>query len=182
MTDRRPLALLLALAGLMYPLMILWLLPHAGARALALAGLGLLLARAVITRKVRQNGLFALPIIVLLMAGQDELGLRLYPVLGNLMMLVMFAGSLMGPMPLVERLARISEPDLPEAGIRYTRNVTWVWTGFFALNTLAALATAVWADLATWTLYNGALSYLLTPLLFHGEWIVRQYVRRSHTA
>ena len=38
-----------------------------------------------------------------------------------------------GP-PLVERLARLQEPELPEHAVRYTRQVTAVWAGFFLAN------------------------------------------------
>lgn len=112
---------------------------------------------------------------------EAELGLRAYPVLVNLAMLSVFATSLWHGMPVIERLARLQEPDLPPAGVRYTRQVTRVWCGFFIMNASIATWTALYADLATWTLYNGLISYGLMGLLFSGEWLVRRRLRSSHT-
>ncbi len=42
----------------------------------------------------------------------------LYPVVVNLVMLVVFGGSLWTAMPVVERLARLREPDLSPVGVR----------------------------------------------------------------
>ncbi|WP_254918404.1 hypothetical protein [Cobetia sp. QF-1] len=111
---------------------------------------------------------------------EAELGLRAYPVLVNLAMLSVFATSLWHGMPVIERLARLQEPDLPPAGVRYTRQVTRVWCGFFIFNASIASWTALYADLATWTLYNGLISYALMGLLFSGEWLVRRRLRSSH--
>jgi uncharacterized membrane protein len=69
------------------------------------------------------------------------------------------------------------EPDLDPHGVRYTRSVTLIWVGFFAINGSVALWTAVWGSWAAWTLYNGALAYLLAGLLLGGEYLVRQRVR-----
>ncbi|MDQ9220959.1 hypothetical protein RF180_01305, partial [Escherichia coli] len=53
--------------------------------------------------------------------------LLFYPVVVNAVMLAVFGGSLWSAMPIVERLARLQEPDLPEKGMRYTRRVTQIW-------------------------------------------------------
>jgi len=111
--------------------------------------------------------------------GNAMLPLRLYPALVAGVFWVVFATSLRYPPTVVERLARLTEPGLPPEGVAYTRKVTWVWTGFLAFNTCAALATALWATPEVWALYNGLLSYLLMGLLFGGEWLVRQRVRKG---
>ena len=82
-------------------------------------------------------------------------------------------------MPIIERLARLQEPDLPPEGVRYTRKVTWAWCGFFIVNGGIAAWTALYADLAAWTLYNGCISYLLMGLMFAVEWLCRRRVRRT---
>jgi len=102
--------------------------------------------------------------------------LLLYPVVVNLVMLVVFGGSLWTSMPLVERLARIREPLLPPAGVRYTRRVTQVWCGFFIGNGAIALFTVVHGDMHLWTLWNGLVAYLLMGSLMAAEWLVRQRV------
>ncbi|MGR2739532.1 hypothetical protein ACUY1T_13870 [Billgrantia sp. Q4P2] len=110
--------------------------------------------------------------------GHAELGMRAYPVAVNIVMLAVFLSSLWRGMPIAERLARLHEPDLLPAGICYTRRVTWAWCGFFVFNGAIACWTA-FADLATWTLYNGVISYALIAMMFAGEWLLRHRLRRS---
>jgi len=100
-------------------------------------------------------------------------GLRFYPVLVNAMLLCTFALSLKSGMPVIERLARLRHRDLPAEGVRYTRNVTKVWCVFFAANGSMAALLALYGSLASWTLYNGCISYLLTGALLLGEWCLR---------
>lgn len=106
--------------------------------------------------------------------------LKLYPALVNLVMLMVFGLSLRFPPTVVERLARLQQPDLPAAGVRYTRRVTQVWCAFFIFNGLLAAMTAVWASDQVWVLYNGFLAYVMIAVLFAGEWLVRQRVKAGH--
>lgn len=112
--------------------------------------------------------------------GNALLPLKLYPVLVNAAMLAVFGYSLISPPSMVERLARLREPDLPPQAIAYTRRVTQVWCGFFVINGLIALGTALWASEAVWSMYNGIISYLLMGLLFGGEYLVRLRFKRRH--
>ncbi len=112
--------------------------------------------------------------------GNEALPLKLYPALVNAVLLVFFLVSLRHPPTVVERLARLQDPQLPPFAIVYTRRVTQVWCGFFVLNGSLALATALWASDATWALYNGLLAYLLMGLLHAGEWTVRRRVKAAH--
>lgn len=104
--------------------------------------------------------------------------LLFYPVVINALLLAVFGASLWSPMPLVERLARLNEPQLSAAGIRYTRNVTRVWCVFFVANGGIALFTALHGNMALWSLWNGALSYLAIGALMGGEWLLRQRLKR----
>jgi uncharacterized membrane protein len=56
--------------------------------------------------------------------------------------------------------------------------VTQVWCWFFSVNGAIALATALWASPAIWTLYNGLIAYLVMGLLFAGEYVVRWHFKR----
>jgi len=109
--------------------------------------------------------------------GNALLPLKLYPVLVNTAMLSAFGYSLIFPPLMVERLARLREPELPPEAIGYTRRVTQLWSVFFALNGAAALITALWASPAIWWLYNGLIAYLLMGLLFIGEYFTRWYFK-----
>ena len=110
----------------------------------------------------------------------NALPLKLYPVLVNAVLLIVFGLSLWRPPSVVERLARLTQPDLPPRGVAYTRQVTRVWCAFFVVNGGLAAATALWASDAVWALYNGLLAYGLMGALFAGEWLVRQRVMKRH--
>ncbi|WP_318392191.1 hypothetical protein [Enterobacter sp.] len=107
--------------------------------------------------------------------------LLFYPLAVNLVMLCVFAGSLWTTQPLVERLARLRDPDLPAAAVRYTRRVTQVWCVFFIINGTLALLTAVHGDMQLWTAWNGLIAYLLMGTLMAGEWLVRCRVIKRET-
>ena len=101
------------------------------------------------------------------------------PVLINLVLLAQFASSLRGT-PLVERFARMQQPDLGAAQVAYCRTVTKVWCGFFVLNALTSAALALWAPLSWWTLYNGLLAYGLMGVLGASEYVVRKFRFREY--
>lgn len=104
----------------------------------------------------------------------DETLLRLYPAGVSLALLLVFALSLYYPPTVVERIARLSRPDLPAEGVRYTRHVTGVWCGFFVVNAGIAAWTAVAASREVWALYTGFIAYLAMGALFAGEWLLRR--------
>lgn len=174
-------AVLAALVTLAYPLAVYWGLGHWEPRHLA--GLLVLVAllRAVGSPDPlwRVAALGAAVLALLGTLGNALLPLKLYPVLVNVALLLVFVHSLHRPPTVIERLARLKEPRLPESGVRYTRKVTQVWAAFFVLNGGIALGTALYASEATWALYNGLIAYGLMGLLFAGEWLVRQRVRRG---
>jgi uncharacterized membrane protein len=102
-----------------------------------------------------------------------------YPVFVSLLFLLWFLHSLLWPPTVVERLARLQDPDLPPRGVAYTRKVTMVWCLFFLGNGLLAAATAWHGDLRLWALYNGGISYVLMGLLMGAELWLRGRVRST---
>lgn len=108
------------------------------------------------------------------------LPLKLYPVLVSLGLLAAFGASLLTPVSAIERMARLRGQDFPPVAQAYMRTVTQVWCGFFTVNGLIALATALWASAATWSLYTGVISYVLMGILFCGEYMVRLRFKRVH--
>ncbi|RJX30797.1 MAG: hypothetical protein C4516_08570 [Oxalobacter sp.] len=105
----------------------------------------------------------------------SEILLRLYPAGVSLGMLIIFGLSLKNPPSVVERIARLREPELPLSGVIYTRKVTQFWCGFFVLNGSIAVFTALFASKETWALYNGLIAYLFMGAIFAGEWLVRRF-------
>ena len=125
----------------------------------------------------------ALLVCVVLFQLTDKSGfLYFYPVVINLVLLAVFAGSLFTSMSVVERIARSQEPDLPQAAVQYTRTVTKIWSVFFVLNgsTIYLLWRAGYFH--AWSLYTGFISYILMGLLFAGEWLYRRHYKRKHSA
>lgn len=165
-----------ALALLAWPLAIFLLHDLTGSWLLLLLGCLLLVWR---MPDARVLALIAAAVLVALgLFSQAELGMRAYPVAVNVIMFCLFASSLIKGQSMIERFARLQEPDLPPEGVRYTRQVTWAWCGFFVINGSISAWTALYADLATWALYNCLISYLLMGLMFAGEWLIRRRVRR----
>lgn len=177
---KRLVGLGLVVAGLGYPFAV-----HFGMAHFAPWQFGLLLGSLWLARALTQPhnpggrwmALVAIAFCALLAVLDDPVLLRWYPVLISAFMLALFGASLKFGPPVAERLARLSDPDLPEKAVRYTRQVTQVWSGFFLVNGLVAAALTLWAPLAWWTLYNGLIAYCAMGLLFAIEWLVRQRVR-----
>ena len=170
-------AALAALLGLLLPLSF-WLCEALGwpfwvAGVLLLPIAWLRLGTRVARWAVPLIGLLALWALI----GRDALPVRLYPVLVNAGLLASFGYTLLRPPTMIERLARLHEPDLPPHAVRYTRRVTQVWCVFFVVNGGIAAATALWASPAAWALYNGVVAYGAMGLLMAGEWLVRRRVR-----
>jgi uncharacterized membrane protein len=174
--------LAMLLITLIYPLAV-WLgqgqiEPRFLAGLLVLAGL-----TRVHMLKISQGGRWwlggTLVLFILAVWSNVLLPLKLYPVLVNGALLGVFAYSLIFPPSMIERFARIHEPNLPSRATGYTRRVTQVWCIFFAANGAIALMTALWASPATWTLYNGLIAYVMMGLLFAGEYVVRWHFKRQ---
>ncbi|WP_243637392.1 hypothetical protein [Parashewanella curva] len=97
-----------------------------------------------------------------------------YPVMVNLIFLFIFGYSLKSGLPMIERFARIREPELPEEAKPYLYKITQIWCGFFIVNASISMYTAMMTNLKIWSLYNGLISYLLSGSLFVGEWLYRK--------
>lgn len=171
-------ALFIALS-MAYPLLVYAMLGRFEPRWLAVVLFALALLR-LLGRREKGGGLLVLVAGILAIwafTGNAALPLKLYPVLVNATLLLVFGLSLRFGPPVIERLARLRDPQLAPEAVRYTRKVTWVWCGFFVLNGSMALATALWASERVWALYNGLVAYGLIGLLFALEWLVRQRLR-----
>lgn len=173
---------------LVYPVLVYFGLSQLDVRALAIVLIVLGIARVVGilhiggSTPLRTQTVFAALALVVVACSSflfnSAEALRFYPVLVNALLFVLFAASLRRPPSMIERLARRSDPNLPSAGVAYTRKVTIVWCGFFVLNGAAALYTTLESDLDVWAFYNGFLSYCFMGLLFAGEYLVRLWVKQ----
>jgi uncharacterized membrane protein len=123
--------------------------------------------------------LFAAAGLVAILFLDASIAVLAYPVVISLSVAAVFGLSLYFPPSVVERIARLSEPDLPPDGVIYTRRVTVVWFIFLLLNAAISLATALVGTIAQWALWNGLISYLLMGALFAGEIAIRYKVVRN---
>jgi uncharacterized membrane protein len=175
---------LIACLTLGYPFLVWFSLGYFQPRTLALILAGLLIVRVLLSRINKSITPFILVICVLFLlaaAWVNQTGwLLVYPVLVSLLFFTVFTASLFYPPTVVERLARLEDPQLPSKGVAYTKKVTQVWSVFFLFNTVVSLVTVYYGDHWLWSLYNGFIFYLLMGLLMSIEMVVRRKVRASY--
>ncbi len=176
---RRAVNALVILITLAYPVTIYfgsdYLKPQHLALVLVVTGLSRMLTSQKKWLTIAASG--ALLLAALSMVSHSLLPLKIYPVLVNFTLMSLFLMSLRYPPSMAERFARLQDHNLSPQGVIYTRKVTWLWVIFFALNGGIAFGTAMWASQATWALYTGVISYLLTGLVYGLEWLVRRFVK-----
>ena len=185
---RRLFSFVLGLLLAIYPFCIFFSLEHLQPRYIGLVILFVLVARfitEITTINLKAVGSL-LPataagttVCLLVLIFNEQLLIMLFPVLINVVLLITFSLSLVKPPSMVERIARLTEPDLPEAAIGYTRNVTVIWVIFFLINGSIATYTAFYTSLEVWTLYNGLIAYLFIGMIFAIEYAVRTVLRRE---
>lgn len=177
--------IILATLTLCYPAAVYFGLQHFNPQQMAALLLTLAVIRFMSLGKSPINHWAWPPLILVLalwsLSSNSDMGLKLYPVLMNISFFIVFAWSLRVGPPIVERLARLTEPELPESAIAYTRRVTGAWCLFFIVNGAIALYTVWLQNAEIWALYNGFISYLLMGVFFAVEWLIRQKVKaRNH--
>lgn len=174
----RTAAILLTLS---YPFLVYWGLHSFDALALLPVLLVILLLRWFGGRQGHERTVIigsALGVTAVTLLWGAQQGLKFYPVLVNLGLLLVFGSSLFTSQTIIERLARLREPDLPPEGVAYTRKVTQAWCAFFVLNAAISAATMFWASEEVWMLYNGLIAYIFIGLMLSLEWLIRQRVRK----
>ncbi len=170
-----------------YPFLVYFGLQYLEPRYLGLLILALLLMRFLVAHKQLDRTKQLIPVTIagsalgiMILILNSSMLVRFNPVLINLMLLLLFAGTLIKPPSMIERFARLAEPYLPEEAIIYTRNVTIVWCIFFVFNAIVAAITTFYATLEIWTLYNGLIAYLLMATIFIIEYAVRQVKMKTY--
>lgn len=181
---RSVMAVLQLLIGVAYPALIYVALRVMEPRFVALVVAVLIVARLALVspaRLVAYARVLWLPAIAIALvtsitaASNDPIALLIAPTILSFGLLAVFARSLTKSECIVERFARVQNPALSEAQVRYCRRVTVVWCGFFLANGSVALWLAIARSVQEWVVYTGFVAYVLMGLLFVSEFIYRQW-------
>jgi uncharacterized membrane protein len=112
--------------------------------------------------------------------GVELYALYLPPIVLPLALLAWWTPTLRaGHTPFVTRIATAIRGPLPPDYAAYTRRVTQLWVGVFALLTVAGVALAAGASAEIWSLFTNFLNPLLVGTVFLGEYLFRR-VRFRH--
>ncbi|EGV05009.1 hypothetical protein HMPREF9952_0569 [Haemophilus pittmaniae HK 85] len=172
--------LLVSLASIAYPLLWLWNDQSNGLFALLCLLIPLWFIKGLYQHSTaRYLSWFTGTLLSIIAIRGSVEGMYWYPLVINGILLLLFGSSLWQSQTVVERLARIQEPNLSSAGIRYTRKVTILWCSFFIFNMFVVAVALLLGQYRFWALYSGVISYILLGILMSGEWLVRQRVKRK---
>ena len=174
---------LVVVIALLYPFIVYFGITHLSPSLLAGLLAAVVLLRVLVADLSTKHKLMALSAVVVvfifhwLMKGGTN-SLMFYPVLLNVVLLLVFGLSLFKKQSLIETIARKRRMDVGPHNLRYLRVLTAVWTGFFALSVIISTFTVIVGDMDVWLLYNGLGSYLLMGVLIVGELIVRHFYKQ----
>ena len=193
--------ILLAIAGVLYPVLVFVLLAvfKAPVRIISLCAVALALVLFLSAtgnaskgrggrRKLNPKNLISS--IFFLLAGtacfatNSALFLKLYPLAVCGTFFFVFAMSLASPPNIIFRFATLQDKSILGSPFKgrveaYCKKVTLVWCGFFILNSLAAAWTAFYGSERAWAVYNGGLSYIIMGLIFAVEFFIRKKVNKK---
>lgn len=155
-----------------------------GYRGLALGIVGVMIGAVVAVSGRRVVGLLSGFVLSgAFLYWSDSLFFVVYvpPIAGFAFMAFFFQRTLWrGSEPLITRVARKEHPDMPADIARYTRTLTWAWSGCFVFLLIAALALAPVLPLDSWSRWVQGLAVVLPATLFLGEYIYRRQRMRNH--
>ena len=156
-----------------YPFMVFYALQQNV--AVKFIGLVLLMVVLLSFAKNKNKYIFmsGLVLCLLIICFNQEIFLRLYPVIMNAAVCTIFALSLKKT-PLVTQFAqKMHKEPLDKQKLIYTRHVTQAWAIFMFVNMLVSFAT-VFMSIKIWTLYNGFISYVLIGTMILSEYVIRK--------
>jgi len=175
------------IATAVYPLIVYTGIQQLGPSVLSLVLFGLLVGRVILRGDYHQPEQYVQLLLVgglcLLAAWQkSETILRYYPVAMSLGFAVFFAVSLRAETTLIERFARVFVKNIEAHQRHYMRGLTWWWSGLLLVNAGVAAYTACCLSLSQWTLYNGAIAYIVFGVFTLGELVNRHFYKKRYAA
>lgn len=117
----------------------------------------------------------------LVVIGHGRFALYVPPALIPAALFILFAQSLRpGATPLISRVATAMRGEpLPAPLVVYTRHVTVLWCGVFIVMFASAVALALWATPALWSLMTNVIHYLVLGAIFVVEFAYRRIRYRA---
>ena len=175
----------IAIATAVYPLIVYTGINQVGPTLLSLIQFSLMLARVILRGDYHQPEQYVQLMLVgslcLFAAWQkSETILRFYPVAMSLGFAAFFAISLKAETTLVERFASVFVKDIEEHQRQYMRGLTVCWSVLLFTNACVAAYTACCLSLSQWTLYNGAIAYIVFGLFSLGELVNRHFYKKRY--
>lgn len=104
---------------------------------------------------------------------------KFYPVCANLTVFLVFFISLFSKETVIQKFAKAVDGELSEKALKYTRNLTYIWSALTFFNFAVSLATVFMSE-EIWALFNGLISYLLIGTLFFVEYIIRTILKKKN--
>lgn len=159
----------------LYPFLTAWLVRQGWSRAVLLLFAVLAVRRALLAESLFPRLAYGLP-AALLGAGAflaADFSARLIPAFVHLSLAGLFGYTLAHPPTLIERMVRLQFPEFKPGIAEYLRQLTWIWTGFFAVNVVVCAGLAGFADDKIWMAYTGFWVYLPMGVLAVGEYLYR---------
>lgn len=171
---------LLTILSIAYPL-LWWLTPEMGWLTYMPFGLALLwLCQGIQAVGFQRFFAFFMSIMLGLVGISRGLDwMYWYPVAINLFMLMMFGSSLWAKRTVIEKLARLQDPNLPAEAVAYTRKVTQVWCAVFIFNIMVTISLIYLKRVDAWALYTGVIAYMIMAIVLIGEWLIRPKHNRT---
>ena len=150
-----------------------------GMRGLAIAVVGLMIGALLAASGRMATGLITgTSLAVLCLYFSDSMQFIIYaPPLAAFAFMAYFFHRTLLPVsePLITRIARLEDPELPRDVLVYTRRLTRAWALCFMLLFGLALLLAPLLALDDWSRWVHGLGYVLPVTLFLGEYAYRHY-------
>lgn len=166
----------------LYPLIVVLGMTYLGVRWTALIILVFLGRRIAVLALQNKEGTRILLYQVLAMAAivggaaasKSPFALRVAPFMISLTFIAVFATSLK-TVPIIERFARLADPNLSAAEVRYCKKLTKAWMGVLFANSVLVFTAAFVEDKLIWTILVGPASYALLGSAFVVEYPYRKW-------
>lgn len=175
----------------LYPLIVVLGMTYLGVRLTALILLlflgrrivGLVIANKEGTRIVLYQAIAMAAIVGIAAASSSPFALRVAPFMISLTFITTF-GMSMKTVPIIERFARLADPSLSEAEVRYCQKLTKIWMGVLVANSVLVFSAAFVEDKILWTILVGPVSYALLGSAFvveypYRKWRFRKFNRKN---